>query len=150
MSETELWLAVLHRAVLDARLEPDTGPMTQREAQEVQAARIYLTTYNRGLSAVCAMADVDMAALIDRMKLRVAEAEQLRITAITPKAKPDQPQKRTRKLRVEFEGESLTIKQVSERMGSSLNLIYTRLRKGLPLDAPIVPGRFQRKRIAQR
>ena len=143
MSETQLWLEVLHRATLDARLEPESGAVTPRQALEIRDARHYLTTRSKWLADVCAMAGVDMEALIDRMKLRIAGACDL-ITA--KKAEPHKARGQVRSVLYEHEGQRLTVKQLSELTGIAKHLIYSRLHSGLPLEAALNPVKRQGRR----
>ena len=144
MSETQLWLEVLNRAVLDSRLEPEPGAVSPRQAIVVKDARTYLTTPSKDLAAVCAMAGADMEALIDRMKLRVAGAGNL-ITA--QKAEPQRARGRVRSVLYEFNGKRLTVKQLSELTGVARHLIYSRLHSGLPLEAALNPVKTQGRRV---
>ena len=136
MSETQLWLEVLHRATLDARLEPEYPAMTPRQALEVKDARAYLTTRSKGLADVCAMAGVDMEALIDRTKLRVAAVGD-QITA--KNAEPHKARGQVRSVLYEYEGQRLTVKQLSELTGVAKHLIYSRLHSGWSLEAALNP-----------
>lgn len=136
VSETQLWLEVLNRAVLDARLEPEYPAMTPRQTQEAKDARTYLTTRTQGLADVCAMAGVDMEALIDRMKLRVAVVGD-QITA--KNAEPHKARGQVRSMLYEFDGKRLTVKQLSELTGVAKHLIYSRLQIGWSLEAALNP-----------
>ena len=145
MSETQLWLEVLNRAVLDARLEPESGAVSPRQALAVKDARYYLTTRSKWLADVCAMAGVDMEALIDHMKLRVAGAgDQTTIK----KAEPHRARGQVRSVLYEYEGQRLTVKQLSELTGVAKHLIYSRLHNGWPLEAALNPVKRQGQRSA--
>ena len=145
VSETQLWLEVLHRAVLDARLEPESGAVSPSQAQEVRDARHYLTTRTKWLADVCAMAGVDIEALIDRMKRRVAAVgDQTTMT----KAEPHKARGQVRSVLYEYEGQRLTVKQLSELTGVAKHLIYSRLHAGLPLEAALNPVKMQGRRSA--
>ena len=143
MSETQLWLEVLNRAVMDARLEPEPGAVSPRQAIEVKDARTYLTTPSKDLAAVCAMAGADMEALIDRMKRRVAGAGDL-IT--TTKTEPHLAPQQVRNVLHEFDGKRLTVKQLSELTGVAKHLIYSRLHNGWPIEAALNPVKMQGRR----
>ena len=146
MSEAQLWLEVLHRAVLDARLEPECPAMTPRQALEVKDARSYLTTRTKGLADVCAMAGVDMEALIDSMKLRVAAVGD---QTTMKKAAPHKARGQVRSVLYEHEGQRLTVKQLSELTGIAKHLIYSRLQAGLPLEAALNPVKIQGRRVTE-
>ena len=140
VSETQLWLEVLNRAVLDARLEPESVAMTPRQALEVRDARTYLTTPSKDLAALCAMAGVDMEALIERMTLRIAGAgDQVTLK----KAEPHKGRGQVRSVLYEFDGKHLTVKQLSELTGVAKHLIYSRLQAGLTLEAALNPVKRQ-------
>ena len=145
MSEVQLWLEVLHRAVLDARLEPESGAITPRQALEVRDARHYLTTSSKDLAAVCTMADIDMVALIERMKLRIAGAADL---VVVDRPKVDPVRKLGRSVFYELEGKQLTVRQLSDLSGVSMSLICDRVRKGWPLEAALNPVKMQGQRSA--
>ena len=147
MSETQLWLEVLNRAVMDARLEPESAAVTPRQAQAVKDARTYLTTPSKDLAAICAMAGVDMEALTDRIKRRVAGAGDL-ITA--KNAEPHKARGQVRSVLYEFEGKRLTVKQLAELTGVAKYLIYSRLQSGWPLEAALNPVKMQGQRSALR
>jgi hypothetical protein len=147
VSETQLWLEVLNRAVLDARLEPESAAMTPRQALEVKDARTYLTTRSKWLADVCAMAGVDMEALIDRMKLRVAAVGD---QTTMKKAKPHSTRGQVRSVLYEFDGKHLTVKQLSELTGVAKHLIYSRLQAGLTLEAALNPVKRQGRWTAHR
>lgn len=136
MSETQLWLEVLQRAVMDARLEPQSGAVSPRQAREVKDARSYLTTPSKDLAVVCAMAGVDMEWMIDCITLRIADAGDL-ITA--KKAEPYGAHGRVRNVLYEFDGKHLTVKQLSALFGVAKHLIYTRLAKGWPIEGALKP-----------
>ena len=143
MSEIQLWLEVLNRAVMDARLEPESGAVSPRQAQEVGDARHYLITRTKGLADVCAMAGVDMEALIDRMKLRIAAVGD---QTTMKKAEPHKALGQVRSVLYEYEGQRHTIKQLSELTGVAKHLIYSRLHSGLPLEAALNPVKRQGRR----
>ena len=146
MSETQLWLEVLHRAVLDARLEPESGPITPRQALEVKDSRTYLTTRSKWLADVCAMAGVDMEALIESMKLRVAAVGD-QITA--KNAEPHKVRGQVRSVLYEYDGQRMTVKQLSELTGVAKHLIYSRLHSGWPLEAALNPVKMQGRRVTE-
>lgn len=145
MSETQLWLEVLQRAVMDARLEPRSGAVSPRQAQEVKDARTYLTTPSKGLEAVCAMAGVDMDWLIDHMKPRIVGAGDL---VSAKEAKPYSARGQVRNVLYEFDGRYLTVKQLSVLSGISKHVIYTRLNKGWSIEAALKPLNMQGRRSA--
>lgn len=143
MSDVHLWQEVLLRAITDARLAPDAAAFSPRQVDEINEARAYLTMPSKDLAAVCAMAGVDMEAMIERMNRRIAEAGPLRTRT---ESKPDQQKKRNQNVLYEFEGRQLSVKQLSEISGVSAYLIYTRIRKGWSLDAATNPIKIQGQR----
>ncbi len=146
MSEA-LWQSVLLRAIEDAFSTPVNGESRARRAQDMIEARAYLTKPSKDLAAVCAMAGVDMAALIDRMTQRIATAADL-ITVT--KDKPDLARKHCRNVFYEHDGKQLTVKQLSELSGVSKHLIYSRLQKGWPIEAALDPVKMQGRRHSKK
>lgn len=72
MSERDLWQEVLLRQIADARLDPAFWPVPEGAQNETAEARCYLTTPSKDLDTVCALAGVEMNALIDRMRKQLA------------------------------------------------------------------------------
>ena len=66
--EWNLWLEVLYRTVEDATKGPRHVPKPADKALIMREARDYLTRPSRDLAMVCALAGVDMGAVIDRMR----------------------------------------------------------------------------------
>lgn len=66
--ERNLWLEVLYRTVEDATKGPRHVPQPADKALIMREARDYLTRPSRDLAMVCALAGVDMGAVIDRMQ----------------------------------------------------------------------------------
>ncbi len=71
--EQALWQAVLLQAVEEALQGPKNVTRLQR-AREWQEARDYITTPSKDLAMVCAMAGVEMEALVERMLIRCSGA----------------------------------------------------------------------------
>lgn len=74
--EQDLWQAVLMRQVEDALYSVTgvTGYKRHVRLRICVEARVYLTTPSRGLFDVCTSAGLDMHAVIEAMKKRIAEA----------------------------------------------------------------------------
>ncbi|KQB12761.1 hypothetical protein H9N28_09465 [Rhodobacter capsulatus] len=66
--ERNLWLEVLYRTVEDATKGPRHVPKPADKALIMREARDYLTRPSRDLAMVCALAGVDMGAVIARMR----------------------------------------------------------------------------------
>lgn len=132
MPERELWQSVLLRAVEDALSEPPKGSANAKRRHEILDARTYLTRPSKDLSHVCSLAGVDMEALIDRMRKRIAD-----LAPMEPvKAKPP----RVRGIILEHDGRSTTIDQWEKITGISATIIRDRLRNGwTTADALTVP-----------
>jgi hypothetical protein len=68
--ERALWQMVLHQAVHDA-LHGPRGDIKTRYAELWQEAREFIVTPSEDLAMVCAMAGVEMDAVIERMRHRM-------------------------------------------------------------------------------
>ena len=146
MSERELWQSVLLRAVEDAFSEPPKGSANAGRRHEILDARAYLTRPSKDLWHVCSLAGVDMEALTDRMRKRIADASQPNTSEI---ANPDRPRISRLAKRYEFEGQRMTLKQLSEMSGVSAGLIGSRLRKKWPIEAALNPENLAGKRVTE-
>lgn len=71
--ERALWQMVLHQAVHDALHGPKGIPRMQF-GQRWQEARDYITSPSEDLAMVCAMAGVDMEAVVERMRKQLASS----------------------------------------------------------------------------
>ncbi|MTD98788.1 hypothetical protein GIY56_00630 [Paracoccus sp. YIM 132242] len=80
----ELWQAVLLRTVADAVLGVSQESNRDTRIRICEEARRYLTSPSRDLSEVCALADMDMNAVIEKMRNQIAQAP-------TPKELADNP-----------------------------------------------------------
>lgn len=69
--ERALWQAVLLQAVEEALHGPKNVSPLHR-AREWQEARDYITTPSEDLAMVCSLAGVQMDAVVDRMRVRIA------------------------------------------------------------------------------
>ncbi|MFC3058811.1 hypothetical protein [Paenirhodobacter populi] len=147
MSELDLWCAVLLSAVDDALLGPSSRDPAHRalQAQIIEHARSYLTTPSKDLSTVCSLAGIDMPCLIDRMRVQIAQAPSVdellgqkrktSLNAITKKPKPPKP-KRTAETYT-YNGETLTIRQWSEKTGIRCDTIRGRINRGWPIGEAV-------------
>lgn len=132
MSETDLWQEVLLRTIADARLDASSWPVPESAYDETTGARRYLTRPSKDLAHVCALAGVDMEALVDRMQKRLAEA--------APLEPVKEKGKRVRNLMIEHDGRTLTVVQWEKITGILARIIRDRLHKGwTPADALTVP-----------
>ena len=68
--EQALWQEVLYLAVQEALYGPK-NVLRVHHARMWREARDYLTTPSRDLAMVCALAGVDMEAVIDRMRFKL-------------------------------------------------------------------------------
>lgn len=69
-----LWQTVLLGAVEDALLSPSQELSRQSRLRACKAARAYLTTPSRDLEHVCTLAGFEMAAVIESMRAKIAQA----------------------------------------------------------------------------
>lgn len=74
MPETELWQAVLKTAVDDALLGPVPTNNRQSFLSECRQARTFLTNASNDLAMICSNAGLDPRAVLERMRIRVAQA----------------------------------------------------------------------------
>lgn len=132
MSERDLWSAVLLRAADDALYAPNTGGGKVSRILDAAAARSYLTKRSKDLATICEIVGIDMDALIERMRQRIANAKPLP----TPRARKRKPTVKTKGKRrsgpimITLSGETLTVREWSERTGVKPATIHDRLRKG--------------------
>ena len=72
----DLWQSVLLQAVEDALIgiPARSGMDPARRAAEINAARRYLTKPSEQLDLLCNLAGLNTQAVIDRMKIRIADA----------------------------------------------------------------------------
>ena len=134
--ERNLWQEVLLRVIMDARLDPSSWPVPKNIYEDTAEARAYLSAPSKDLAAVCAMAGMDMDALLDRMRKRLAEAPSL----IFDEDAPGQKRPRMQDRLIEHAGRCLTQARWSEVTGLPQNVIRKRLHKGWTVaDALAVP-----------
>lgn len=132
MSERELWQEVLLRQIADARLDASYWPVPASAHDETAEARRYLTRPSKDLAHVCSLAGVDMEALVDRMRKRVAS-----VPPLEP-ARVKHP--RVRDLMIEHDGRSLSVDQWEKITCIPARIIRERLRRDwTPADALTVP-----------
>lgn len=132
MSERELWQEVLLRQIADARLDASYWPVPASAHDETAEARRYLTRPSKDLAHVCALAGVDMEALVYRMRKRVAS-----VPPLEP-ARVKHP--RVRDLVIEHDGRSLSVDQWEKITGIPARIIRERLRRDwTTADALTVP-----------
>ena len=74
--ERNLRFEVLYRTVEDATKGPRHVPKPAYKALIMREARDYLTRPSRDLAMVCALAGVDMGAVIDRMRESIDQSKQ--------------------------------------------------------------------------
>lgn len=129
--ERALWQEVLLRAIMDARLEPDTPPIPANAHNDTVDARRYLTTPSKDLAMVCALAGVDMQALIERMQRQVA--------AVQP-APAYQHRHKKHNATFTHDGRTLTVREWAEVTGVRQGTIYSRLRRGMSIGEALHMG----------
>lgn len=84
--ERALWQAVLLQAVEEALHGPKNTYRLHR-AREWQEARDYITTPSKDLEMVCAMAGVEMDAVVERMRVQIEKAPSPEEPADRPRRK---------------------------------------------------------------
>ena len=131
--ERELWQEVLLRAITDARLDPCSWPIPASAYAETAEARAYLTTPSKDLATVCALAGVEVEALLDRMQREVASV------AVVQRAERHIPQKRNKTFT--HEGKPLAVPEWAEITGLSRGTIYSRLQKGWSISQALTTPR---------
>lgn len=141
-AECALWQEVLVRAIMDARLDPFDWPVPKSAYEDTAEARAYLSAPSKDLAAVCAMAGMDMDALLDRMRKRLAEAPPLLLDADTT----GQKRSKMRDRLIEHAGQSLTLTRWSEVTGLPVSIIRNRLHKGWTVADALTTPKLPRKR----
>ena len=104
-----LWQSVLLLAVEDALYGPAQISSRDRRIHMIETARRYLTQPSADLAEVCALAGMDMQAIIDRMRQNIAAApspEELASKRIKPRA----GKSKTKAKRIRFEDRDFTMR----------------------------------------
>lgn len=142
--EQALWQAVLFRTVEDALYSIAEGGNYQNRLRLCTEARDYLTTPSQDLSIACAGAGLDMSAVIEAMRKRIAEApapEEVANTRVSTKPKTPKKQRKPRspfKDRIfTINGTSRTAEEWSARTGVSMPTMQVRISKGWAIDRAI-------------
>lgn len=135
-----LWQSVLLRTVEDALIGVAQETSRDRRILECKHARAYLTTPSKDLSEVCALAGMDMQAVMERMRKQVAQAPSPEELADKPKAnrqsftkakapaKPKQVRFRDREFTIN--GTTRTAAEWCERTGIPVTTAQARLNSG--------------------
>lgn len=140
MPERDLWQAVLMAQIEDAVSPAHIGNSGGDKARRSAEARKYLTTPSKDLETVCSFAGVDMEALIDRMRRRIAELPPLEPAPTCGSTPSAERPKRVRGILIEHDGRSLSVMKWAEITGITESVIRARLRKGWTVaDALTVP-----------
>ncbi|MCT4332622.1 hypothetical protein MU516_07045 [Paracoccus sp. YLB-12] len=133
-----LWQSVLLRTVEDALIGVAQATSRDRRILECKHARAYLTKPSKDLSEVCALAGMDMQAVMERMRKQIAQAPTPEELADKPNVSrqsftkaPAKPKK------VPFRDREFTIGDTTrtatewcERTGISINTASRRIGKG--------------------
>ena len=128
MPERDLWQAVLMAQIEDAVSPAHIGNSGGNKARRSAEARKYLTTPSKDLETVCCFAGVDMEALIDRMRRRIAELPPLQVV------------ERKGARVVEHDGQRHTVATWSKMVGIPVKALRNRLHNGWKVaDALTVP-----------
>ena len=136
-AERALWQEVLLRAITDARLDASSWPFPVSAYAETAEARAYLATPSKDLAIVCALAGVEVEALLDRMQRQVASVAVVPVVQHLEQSKPRVPPKRNQTLT--HDGKTLTVPEWVKVTGLSRAAIYGRLRRGWPVEAVLAP-----------
>lgn len=143
MREAQIWQSVLLVQIEDALYGPQVlcgGPKAR--ARAIREARAYLTTQSKDLALVCSMAGMDMHAVIERMKARIAAApsvEEIVATGrfdIKPRAEKPAPAPKRKPLKHEpftLDGVTRTAAEWADLPGISTNALRARIKSGWPL-----------------
>lgn len=141
--QQRLWAAVLLRTVEDALIGVPNETRISR-IRICEEARTYLTTPSKDLAEVCALAGLDMQAVIDRMRNRIKDAPTPEELADNPghsgrfnkaPAKPVQPRPAPFKDQVfTINGESRTAAEWCAQSGIPLARAYSRIKQLWPAD----------------
>lgn len=146
--ESTLWQEVLRASIEDALSGPPETRTWEAFVYECQKARDYLTTPSKDFSLVCTLAGLDAEAVMDRIRKQIANApspEELADKAGKRHAKNRQSKKGQSDIgfdtgAITHAGETLTLKQWSEKTGIAYGALYFRLSCGWSIkDALTVP-----------
>ncbi|WP_127111718.1 hypothetical protein [Shimia sediminis] len=155
-SEKALWQEVLLLQVDDALLGATGANTRKHRIVLIDKARAYLTTPSSDLETVCTLAGIDMAALIEAMRAKIANApsptelaSRRKANAATLRKRPKQPQPKRVKIAdrpITFNGTTLTIQQWADRTGLTAMQIYSRLRQGFTVERALTQPMNKRNR----
>lgn len=162
--ERALWCEVLLRTVQDAVTGVAQVQNKTTRIRICEEARRYLTTPSADLAEVCALAGMDMQAVIDRMRKQIAAAptpeelassrRQMSSSFAKPPAKPKEKRTRFRDQPFTIYGETRTASEWCILHGVSMRLVQNRLNNGwTPEDAfflSVAEGKRQATNEARR
>lgn len=133
-----LWQSVLLRAVEDALIGVANENKQQNRVRICEEARRFLTKPNKDLSEVCALAGMDMVAVIEHMRARITDApspEELATTHRQNRQTFNRAPAKPKAKRIPFKDQQFTINGTTRtaaewcgRTGIPLSLAYQRIR----------------------
>ncbi|WCR09585.1 hypothetical protein JHW45_10700 [Paracoccus stylophorae] len=153
-----LWQVVLLTAIEDALIGPSGEFEAHNKVRVCAEARSYLTTPSKDLSEVCALAGIDAQALVDRMRVKIAQAPtpedliagtKMNRQTFSKAASDDKPK------RIPFPDRQFTINGTTrtasewcQRTGVDLQLAHNRLNRGWATDRAFLLTRQEAKQHA--
>lgn len=145
-----LWQAVLMQAAEDAIYGASLSAASktrQHRIMATKAARAWLTSPSRDLAEVCHLAGLEPQAVMEHMRLRIAEAptpEELVSRRKPPKPKPaPKPPKPKAPTHYTLGDETLPISEWASRCGVTVGTIRDRISKGWSLAEALTTTRRQ-------
>lgn len=162
MSERELWQEVLLLAVNDALFGPPLDPTKPKKTRlrelEIQSARAYLTAPSKDLAFICSAAGIDMPAMIEKMKVRIAEAPSIvdlvedrkkhRYAAPKPKRERKERKPSPSLQLVTVDDMTLTVEEWATRSGLKVQTVLCRLKNGWPPEVAVTTSVKEARRRA--
>jgi hypothetical protein len=149
----KLWQAVLLTTIEDALLGPSQVDNRDTRIHLCKEARRYLTSPNPDLAEVCALADMDMETVIERMRLKIAQAPTAQELADSPRQSAASFSKKAPKPKAKriplkdrpytIGGETRTIAEWCDRSGISIALAQARLNQSWPPERALTATKEQ-------
>ncbi|MDE4096672.1 hypothetical protein [Phaeobacter gallaeciensis] len=154
--ERALWQEVLLIQVDDALLGATGAGSREHREILIGKARAYLTTPTPDLAAVCSLAGMDMEAVIEAMRAKIANAPSPAELASNRKLSANTQRKRPKEAKpkrvapaakpLTYNGTTLTTQQWADRTGLTVTQIYSRLNQGWTVERALTQPVILRKR----
>ncbi len=154
--DRSLWQEVLLTQVDDALLGVTGIRSRKRRVALIGRARTYLTNPTPDLETVCSLAGLEMGALIEAMRAKIANAPspaelagKRKVYAHTQRKRPEPAKPKPGKIAdrpLTLDGTALTMQQWADRTGLTVMQIYSRLNQGWTVERALTQPFKSRKR----